>query len=272
MSLIVDNGLVLTDTITTNRNTIDSSGNNLIISSNNGDIRFQTTGEISINKNLNLGNTSSSGGSGQLHKVLEVKGKTTATSSISGGSSGINAGIVLKTNNVDRVGISSTGIINFLTNQPRLNTATSSTTTNQFMSMNNFMSLIDYTPTLYTTSGTATIDATTSYGKYARFGSIVFLTIFIELTSTGTIGTAEEVRIGLPFTADERGVLNISAFNNVTFASGLTAAFDIYPTIELNNYFTLETFDSTTATATTPILGGNITNTSQIAVSGFYFI
>jgi hypothetical protein len=264
MSLIIDNGLVLSNTTTTDRNTINSNGNDLEITSNNGNIKFQTTGNVVMLKNLNLG---AGGGGGELTNVSELRSRTVSSLALNA----VSASLIFKTNNTNQLTISSAGTITF-TNQPIMNVATSSTTTNQLLSMNNFMTSITFTPSVFTSLGTGVIDNVNSYGRYSRFGNIVFIIYNIVMTDASPLGAAD-LRISLPITPSQFSSLNISKLNNFVYTGSITSSFDMYPTISASvNYFTIDAINTAVSSSTVTIKGTNFGNSTEISMTGFYFV
>lgn len=264
MSLQIDNGLILPVLSTTALNFINSNGDNLEITAGNGNIKLQTTSEVSISKNLNMGTPTG----GVIINLNEYRGRSISQGSLNA----LSANLIFKTNNTNQLVISNAGVITY-TKQPRLLTATSSTTSNQYMSMNNFMTTTSFTPTIFTDSGSGVINSSTSYGRYSRFGRIVFIIINIELSSVGTLNALETLKIGLPLSSSQNQTLNISKMNNIVYTGSISQSFDMYPAISSSDsYFTIEAKISDSSSTTSPFLGQQIASNSEIAFSGLYFV
>jgi hypothetical protein len=261
MSLLIDDGLVLSNTTTSDRNLIQSNGNDLIITTNNGDALLQSIIGFTFGKNCNMEK-------GNLHRVGEFRGSSSTTNNISA-QTGYK--VNLKTNKINQVIIEDTKIM--FTNNPRLTSATSSTTNGQLMSMNNFMSVISYTPVVSTTNGTATLNAS-SYGRYCRIGNMIYITVNVLLSSLGTLEPLLGVRISLPFQSTSSTVQNliISKLTNLDMTT-ITSVFDAYLYIAANTINPIIFYKKLAADSAVSTLQGNqLTNTSQIAFGGFYFI
>lgn len=260
MSLLIDDGLILQNTTTTNRNTIQSSGNDLVITTNNGDIQFQSTSDFIFNKNCDMVKGTITAG--------EYRGTNTETN--------INAQtgykINLKTNNTNQVVIENTKIT--FTKNPSLTVATSSTTNGQLMSMNNFMTILNYTPNISTSNATGNINTTTSYGKYCTLGNIVYVLINIEISSTALASSTNAIRIILPFPAASGTVqsLTLSKLTNLNMTT-VTTFFDGYGYIASgSNYLNIYYKKAATDDNVTAMTGNQTTTGTQMTFSGYYFI
>lgn len=266
MSLLIDEGLVLTSSGSTDRNTLGSSGNNLQITTNNGNIRFQTTNPSGIifTRPIDFG------GTGGISNLFEMRGRN-ASGTIA--LLATNSSLLFRTNATTQLQIQAGGAITF-TNNPRLLTAASSSSSTQLMSMNNCMTTTTFTPTMTGNSGgVATIDTGSSYGRYTRIGDIIWVAINIVLTSIGTIGAAEDVRIGLPVTSTgATQTINISKITNLNMATR-TSCFDILPFINASNsFFTLKCHLLATDNDVVDLNGSQIDNNTEFSFSGFYFV
>ena len=261
MSMIIDDGLVLSNTTTTDRNLIQSSGNDLVITTNNGDALLQSLTGFTFGKNCNMAK-------GNLHRVGEFRGQSTATNNISA-QTGYK--VNLKTNHTNQVTIEDTKIA--FTQNPRLTAATSSTANNQLMSMNTFMTTTTYSPTVTTTNGTAVLNSS-SYGRYTRIGNMVYITVNVVLSSLGTLEPLLGVRISLPFQSPSGAVQNliISKLTNLDMTT-ITSVFDAYLYIAANTINPIIFYKKLAVdTAVSTIQANQLTNTSQIAFGGFNFI
>lgn len=263
MSLLIDNGLVLSNTTSTDRNTINSNGNNLEVTTSAGNLLLNTTSASGfiVNPNMDFG------GSGELHKVAEVRGTTSADTVYNA----VNSSLILNTNSANALTINSTGTITFAS-QPRLNTATSSTLTNQWMSMNNCMTTTTFTPTLTGTTGSAVL-ASTSYGRYTRIADLVFITINIVVSSS-TVPDGDNCQIGIPInsaTGFTNGLI-ISNLKNIDMAT-VTSYFDCYVPIASNqSYVTIAFHQLATDDTTVTLKGSQIGAGTEFTISGFYFV
>lgn len=269
MSLLIDNGLVLSDTTSTNRNTINSNGNNLEITTTVGDLIIQTSSAsanpIIITPDCNFG------GNGEIHKLAELRGRSSTQFYLNAVGT---ANLRLNTNNSDKIVINNAGVITF-SSQPRLNTATSSTTTNQWMSMNNCMTMTTFNPTLSTSTGSCTLDATASYGKYMRMADLVYVVINVVVTGLGTAATDNAVSIGgLPFAGQsgQTSSLNVSNVKNISFAT-VASCFDILASVASNaSTVGLSCHREANDDGLFSFRGTQLTNTFEITVSGFYLV
>ena len=262
MSLLIDDGLVLSNTTTTDRNLIQSNGNDLVIATNNGNVAFQSLTGFTFGKNCNMAK-------GNLQNVRELRGQTSATNNISA-KTGYK--VNLKTNSTNQVVIEDTKIA--FTKNPRLNNATSSTSNGQLMSMNTFMTTTTYPITMTTTAGFAILDNTLTYGRYCVIGNIVYVTINIVVTNRNTLGSTQVIRISLPINTPSDTVQNltVSKITNLNMAT-ITSVFDVYaylPAVSniANIYYKKLAVD----TAVSTLQANQITSTFQITIGGFYFI
>ncbi len=261
MSLLIDDGLVLSNTTTTDRNLIESSGNDLVITTNNGDILMQSTTGFTFGKNCDLVN-------GSIHNTGEYRGTSTSNTNISA-QTGYN--INLKTNGTNRVDIDNTKIT--FTKNPQLLTATSATANGQLMPMNNFMTNASYDPKVTTASGDAGMNLSSTYGRYCKIGNLVYITINVVLNAKGTLVDTESIRISLPINTTTGAVqnLSVSKLTNLDMTT-VTSVFDAYAYLAASSSYAIIYYKKLATDTTVFALQGNqMTNTTQIAIGGFYF-
>lgn len=269
MSLIIDNGLILPSPTTSDRNTFDSTGSGLTISTSNGNIIFNSTQEFNASGNINLLDFNTNLG-GKIHKTSGIRGRTNGAGLLNANTA--SNYVSVKTNNTTQFKINNVEAI--YTNNPQMITPTSSTAGSQYLSMNNFMSYTTFTPTITTSGGVGNVNTTNSYGIYLRFGSIIYLTINIEVLSVGTLEPANQIRIGLPFTSASSQVqsLTTSRLNDLDMTT-ITSCLDIYGYIGASqNYFSVGFKQLATDDTPSFMVGSQIKANTALAFSGYYFI
>jgi len=112
------------------------------------------------------------------------------------------------------------------------------------------------------------ITYTEQQGKYWKIGNVVFFNIEIELSNKGS-STGAAVIDGLPFTTANDGYNNIPS---VEARLGTYPAGSSYITAEINaNATTITLAAAGTGSTLTTIPDTGFTNTSLIAISGFYW-
>jgi len=264
MSLLINDGVVLSNPTSTDRNSINSNGNNLEFNTNAGNVRLDSLSEIQSGKSIIFSGANST--IGEIHKLTTLLGRTNTLGIVNGSQ------LKLKTNNTDQVTINSSGVANFV-NNPQLNTPTLTSSTNQLMSMYNIMTMTDYTLTLTSNTGSATLSSS-SIAKYIKMGNFVFVVINLIMTSIGTIPAGESIRISLPFSTAAGTVqgLNISRVANLNFST-IATVFDITASIAANSNFAA-VFGRINATDDNPtaIVGSQLNNNTEFSMSGFYLI
>lgn len=260
MSLLINDGIILSSPTSTLRNTINSNGNDLEIITNTGDIILTALTDVRTTKIISLGTT------GQIHKVNELRFNSTADGIIN-----TSTTLFLKTNNTNQASIDSSGKITFV-NQPRMNVQTSSTTNGQAMTLNNASSWTTF-PVTVSNTGNATVDGTLSYGRYMKMGNLIYMIYNVVLTSVGTLGTGSQVEFSVPFATTLNSVgLTVGKVENLNMGT-ITQCFDITASMGQNdNYFLLYSRSLATSNDQTVIVGSQMSNNTAISVSGFYLI
>lgn len=261
MSLLINDGIILSSPTSTLRNTINSNVNDLEITTNTGDINLTALTDVRTTKIISLGTT------GQIHKVNELRFNSTADGIIN-----TSTTLFLKTNNTNQASIDSSGKITFV-NQPRMNVQTSSTTNGQAMTLNNASSWTTFPITVSNSGGSATVDGTLSYGRYMQMGNIVFVIFNAVLTSVGTLSSAVGVNFSLPFatTLNSMG-LSLGKIENLNMTT-ITQCFDITVSAGSGNtYFNLYSRSLATSNDQVIIIGSQMSNNTVISVSGFFLI
>ena len=135
--------------------------------------------------------------------------------------------------------------------------------------LNNFQEST-YTPVLsLTTPGTSSFSYTTQVGRYTYFGTAVYFTLYVALSSF-TLGTGSgNLVVTLPFTS--ANVTNSNFVCACTIENSTYGASVKWYDGLINNNTNKCSFQGYRASTTTlGLTGSNITNTTIIKVSGWY--
>lgn len=147
----------------------------------------------------------------------------------------------------------------------------------ELITMNSFMTIINFTPTLTSSDGgdSQTYSTSATYCRYVKMGNIVYVSWRVALTSKGTLVSTGDVRLSLPLTSSNRNSLGQGLCIG-SFANATTDMIDLYCQVQPNtNYCLILKKTITTGTGsgiTSPLLISDILDTFGVSLGGFYWV